>query len=62
MKRREFVGLVEEQRRPSRLWREQQAILPVVGFLNSASAEGYASMAASFKGGLKEAGYAKGRT
>ena len=40
--------------------RAQQTSLPVVGFLNSASAQGYASMAASFKKGLKEAGYAEG--
>ena len=33
----------------------------MVGFLNSASAQGYASMAASFKQGLKEAGYAEGQ-
>jgi putative tryptophan/tyrosine transport system substrate-binding protein len=39
----------------------QQATLPVVGFLNSASAAGYASMAAAFKRGLKEAGYVEGQ-
>ena len=33
----------------------------MVGFLNSASAQGYASMAAAFKQGLKEAGYAEGQ-
>jgi putative ABC transport system substrate-binding protein len=41
--------------------RAQQASLPVVGFLNSASARGYASMAAAFKQGLKESGYADGQ-
>ena len=41
--------------------RAQQATLPIVGFLNSASAEGYAAMAAAFKEGLKEAGYADGQ-
>jgi putative ABC transport system substrate-binding protein len=41
--------------------RAQQASLPVVGFLNSASAQGYASMAAAFKQGLKESGYSDGR-
>ena len=35
--------------------------MPVVGFLNSASADGYASMAAAFTRGLKEAGYAEGQ-
>jgi putative tryptophan/tyrosine transport system substrate-binding protein len=39
----------------------QQISLPVVGFLNSASADGYASMAAAFKRGLKEAGCAEGQ-
>jgi len=38
----------------------QNTSLPVVGFLNSASADGYASMAAAFTRGLKEAGYADG--
>ena len=41
--------------------RAQQNSLPVVGFLNSASAQGYALMAAAFKQGLKEAGYAEGQ-
>jgi ABC-type uncharacterized transport system substrate-binding protein len=39
----------------------QQSIMPVVGFLNSASADGYASMAAAFTRGLREAGYAEGQ-
>src|SRR5262245_6555677 len=38
----------------------QQATLPVVGFLNSASADGYASMANAFRQGLKETGYIVG--
>ena len=35
--------------------------MPAVGFLNSASADGYASMAAAFRRGLKEAGYVDGQ-
>lgn len=38
----------------------QQKNLPVVGFLNSASALGYASMADAFKQGLRETGYVEG--
>jgi len=34
--------------------------LPLVGFLNSASADGYASMASAFRQGLKETGYVAG--
>ena len=38
----------------------QQAKIPVVGFLNSASSTGYAGMAAAFRQGLKEAGFVEG--
>ena len=61
MRRREFIFLSGAAVAWPFRARAQQATLPVVGFLNSASAEGYASMADSFKGGLKEAGYAEGQ-
>ena len=35
--------------------------MPAVGFLNSASADGYGSMAAAFRRGLREAGYTDGQ-
>jgi putative tryptophan/tyrosine transport system substrate-binding protein len=41
--------------------RAQQTPSPVVGFLNSASADGYAPMAAAFRQGLKEIGYVEGQ-
>jgi len=61
MRRRQFLGLVGGA---SISWpltgHAQQTTLPVVGFLNSASADGYASMAAAFRQGLKETGYVEG--
>jgi len=63
MRRRKFISLLGGTTIGWPLVaRAQQASLPVVGFLNSASAQGYASMAAAFKRGLKEAGYAEGET
>jgi putative tryptophan/tyrosine transport system substrate-binding protein len=39
----------------------QQPAIPVIGFLNSATPEGYALYAAAFRQGLKEAGYVEGQ-
>ena len=38
----------------------ERTTLTAVGILNSASADGYASMAAAFRQGLKETGYVEG--
>lgn len=63
MRRREFIALLGGA--AAMLWpvagQAQPMNVPVVGFLNSASAEGYASMAAAFRQGLKETGYVEGQ-
>jgi putative ABC transport system substrate-binding protein len=61
MHRREFIILIGGAAALPLGARAQESTLPAVGFLNSASAEGYASMAAAFRRGLKEAGYTEGQ-
>jgi hypothetical protein len=62
MLRRRFIGLLGGA---AVAWpfvaRAQQSTMPVVGFVNIASAKGYAPQVSAFLKGLSEAGYVVGR-
>jgi putative ABC transport system substrate-binding protein len=61
MRRREFITLVGGAVAAVPFALAQQRAVPVIGFLNSASADGYTVMADAFKQGLKETGYIEGQ-
>src|SRR5262245_29540968 len=62
MRRREFIKVIAAS---AAAWpiaaRGQQAAIPVVGFINAASAQNYTRQLAAFLKGLAESGYVDGR-
>ena len=62
MHRRDFIKVVAGSAVPWPLAAHaQQPAMPVVGFINSASAKGYAAQLSAFLKGLSEAGYVDGQ-
>ena len=61
MRRRQFLSLLGGAAAWPFVARAQQSTMPVVGFVNIASAESYAAQVSAFLKGLNETGYVVGR-
>ena len=60
MRRREFLGVLSGAAAWPFAARAQQAALPVVGFIRSASLADATHLVTAFRQGLKEAGFVEG--
>ncbi len=62
LKRRDFIALLGGAVATPLAARAQQRPLPVIGYLSSGSAKGFATRLAAFRQGLLEAGYREGQS
>jgi putative ABC transport system substrate-binding protein len=62
MRRREFIRLFSSSVVAWPLTARAQPAMPVIGFLNSGSAEAWQSLVVAFRQGLSESGYVEGQT
>jgi putative tryptophan/tyrosine transport system substrate-binding protein len=61
MRRRDFIAVTAGAAVTWPLMARAQQPMPVIGFLNVASPEGYTPYVAAFREGLKESGYIEGQ-
>src|SRR3954465_14574460 len=61
MRRRQFLGLLGSAAATWPVVARAQAAMPVIGFLRSTAADGFAHLVTSFRHGLNEAGFIEGQ-